>query len=105
MERIRRGDVWLVDLGMIAKTRPALVLSIAFNDEERALYAVVPHTTALRGGRFEVSVDVPWLKAGAFDLQGIRSLPGSVFVKRLGALSEAQLAGVTQTAKVWLGIA
>jgi hypothetical protein len=25
------------------------------------LYAIVPQTTALRGGRFEVVVNVPWL--------------------------------------------
>ncbi len=55
----RRGEVWMVDLGMAAKARPAVVLSIPFLENERALYAIVPRTTATRGGRFEVVVDVP----------------------------------------------
>jgi len=49
-----RGDFWPVDLGMAAKARPAVVFSIPFLDTERELYAIVPHTTATRGGRFEI---------------------------------------------------
>jgi mRNA interferase MazF len=60
----RRGEVWLADLGMAAKARPAVILSIPFLDNERDLYAIVPHTTATRGGRFEVVIEVPWLQPG-----------------------------------------
>ncbi len=52
----RRGEVWLVDLGLAAKVRPALVISTAFAGHERALYAVMPHTTAVWGTRFEASI-------------------------------------------------
>jgi len=31
-----RGEVWMVDLGMIQKVRPALVLNRAFEDEDRS---------------------------------------------------------------------
>ena len=72
-----RGDVWLVDLGMTAKTRPAVVFNTPFHDNERALFAIIPHTTALRGGRFEVEIKVPWLAHGAFDVQGTRPVPSS----------------------------
>jgi len=34
------------------KARPAVVFNIPFLDHERAVYAIVPHTTALRGSRF-----------------------------------------------------
>ena len=44
----RRGEVWLVDMGYAAKTRPALVLSIPLEEDERALTTVVPHTTSQR---------------------------------------------------------
>jgi mRNA interferase MazF len=74
MPNASRGEVWLVDLGMAAKARPAVVLSIPFLDDERALYAIVPHTTATRGGRFEVVIGVPWLEPGAFDVQGQRAM-------------------------------
>jgi mRNA interferase MazF len=104
MLNARRGEVWLVDLGMAAKARPAVILSVAFSDIERALYAIIPHTTATRGGRFEVVIDVPWLQAGAFDVQGQRNLPASVFIRKLGTLSEPQMAMIVQATRVWLGI-
>ena len=68
MPDIKRGEVWLVDLGMAAETRPAVVFNIPFLDNERAVYAIVPHTTAVRGGRFEVAVTVAWLAPGVFDV-------------------------------------
>jgi len=39
MLNARRGEVWLVDLGMAAKARPAVILSVPFRDDERALFA------------------------------------------------------------------
>ncbi|MBI2926420.1 MAG: type II toxin-antitoxin system PemK/MazF family toxin [Verrucomicrobia bacterium] len=104
MPSARRGEAWQVDLGMVAKVRPAVVLNVPFRDDERAVYAIVPHTTALRGGRFEVVINVPWLERGAFDVQGIRNIPGSVLLRRLGTLNEAQLDAISQGIKVWLGI-
>jgi mRNA interferase MazF len=100
----QRGEVWLVDLGMAAKARPAVVLNIPFSDSERALYAIVPHTTATRGGRFEVIVEVPWLQRGAFDVQGLRHIPGSVFIRRMGLLSQPQTEQILQAIELWLGI-
>ena len=38
-----RGEVWLFDLGMAAKTRPVLVVSVAYGDTDRAIVTVVPH--------------------------------------------------------------
>ena len=32
-----RGEVWLVDLGLAAKVRPCLVLSVPVTDADRAL--------------------------------------------------------------------
>ena len=104
MLNAKRGEVWLVDLGMAAKARPAAVLSIPFLDNERAVYAIVPHTTATRGGRFEVVIDVPWLLPGAFDVQGQRNIPGSVFMRRMGTLSEPQMAMILQATRLWLGM-
>lgn len=104
MPNARRGEVWLVDLGMTAKVRPALICSTSFRDDERALFAIVPHTTALRGGRFEVIVNVPWLEHGAFDVQGLRNIPGSVLVRRLGVLNQSQMEVIVPAIKVWLEI-
>ena len=53
-----RGEVWLVDLGMAAKVRPALVVSVPAEDIDRALVTLVPHTTSPRQSRFEVAAAV-----------------------------------------------
>jgi mRNA interferase MazF len=52
MEPDRRGEVWIVDLGYTAKTRPAVVVSVPPLETERALVTLVPHTTNPRGTRF-----------------------------------------------------
>jgi mRNA interferase MazF len=104
MPNAKRGEGWLVDLGMTAKIRPAVIFNTPFRDDDRALYAIVPHTTALRGGRFEAGMDVPWLENGAFDAQGLRHIPGSVLVRRLGALNELQMETILRAIKIWLEI-
>jgi len=91
MTKPKRGEVWLVDMGYAAKVRPALVLSIPLLDDERVLTTVVPHTTSVRGTRFEAPTNVGWLKSGAFDAQGIGTYPTVKLMKKLGALPHEQL--------------
>ena len=105
MPNATRGEVWQVDLGMVAKARPALIVSIPFANNERAVYAIVPHTTSVRGGRFEIQVNVPWLQAGAFDLQGLRNVPGTVLLRRLGQPSSQDMRPIFEGGKQWLGLA
>ena len=82
----RRGEVWLVDLGLAAKVRPALVISIPADDIDRALVTLVPHTTSPRQSRFEAVVSVPFLKAGVFDAQNLVTIPHAKLIRRLGTL-------------------
>jgi mRNA interferase MazF len=51
-----RSEVWLVDLGLTTKVRPGLVISVPAGPQDRALTALVAHTTSLRSSRFEVAV-------------------------------------------------
>jgi mRNA interferase MazF len=99
-----RGEVWLVDLGMAAKVRPALVISIPANDTDRALATLVPHTTSARQSRFEAAVSVPFLRAGVFDAQNLVTIPHAKMVRHLGTLSSAQLAVVERAVRLWLGL-
>jgi len=85
-----RGEVWLLDLGMAEKVRPALVISVAFRDADRALITIVPHTTSLRGSQFEIPVSVPFLKAGAFVVQGVSTYPHVRAIRKLGVLKPDQ---------------
>ena len=99
-----RGEVWLVDLGMAEKVRPALIINVAFSDTDRALYTVIPRTTSLRGSRFEIRVDVPFLKTGAFLVQNPVTVPPPRLVRRLGHLDAQQLSRVEGGIKDWFGL-
>jgi len=104
MPTAKRGEGWQVDFGLAAKVRPALVLNVAFLDNERALYAVIPHTTAPRGTRFEVSMNVPGLDAGVFDVQGLRSIPPPALVRHRATLTTDQLAQIETAVKQWFSL-
>jgi mRNA interferase MazF len=70
-----RGELWLVEPGMAAKVRPALVVSVPADDADRALVTIVPHTTSPRASRFEVAVSVSVLRAGVFDAENLITIP------------------------------
>ncbi len=101
----RRGEVWLVDLGMVAKIRPCLVLSIPANDEnDRVLTTLVPHTTSTRGSRFEIGIASRFLKTGAFDVQNVITIPTIKMIRRLGELTSDEMLEIETGLKVWLGL-
>jgi mRNA interferase MazF len=86
MQIPRRGEVWLIDFGLVGKTRPALIVSVAFGNQDRALITVIPHTTSLRGSPFEIATPVSFLKPGAFLVQGVTLFPTVRAIHRLGKL-------------------
>lgn len=97
MPRTQPGEVWLVDLGLVAKTRPCVVLSDFPADDELALIVIVPHTTALRGNRWELDIPKPFLKPGAFHLQQIQAVSIARLEKRLGTLSNEEFQLLKET--------
>ncbi|MBI1310114.1 type II toxin-antitoxin system PemK/MazF family toxin [bacterium] len=99
-----RGDVWIVDLGPVAKIRPAVVVSIPFEDQDRALITLIPHTTSVRGSRFEVASQARFLKRGAFDAQNPISIPPPHLVRRLGRIHSDELTAGEAAMTRWLGL-
>ena len=99
-----RGEVWLADLGIAAKIRPALVLSVRPDPQDRVLLALVPHTTSVHGTRFEVAMPKPFLKSGAFDPQGLVTVAPPRLVRKLGDLNAAEMALVEDAVKRRLGL-
>ena len=81
------SEVWLVDLGMTAKVRPCLVLSDYPADDELALVVVIPHTTALRGNRWEHPCPKPFLRQGVFHVQQIQPVSLPRLERKLGELT------------------
>lgn len=104
MSSTERGEVWLVDLGYVAKVRPCLVISIPPLNQDRALVTVIPHTTGRRGSRFEVDIQVKFLRDGVFDVQNIMTIPNAKLLRKLGELTTKQLAGVEEVLLFWLGL-
>lgn len=104
MPKARRCEIWIVDLGMVQKNRPAVILSIDYLDHERAVVTYVPRTTSLRQTRSEVLHDAPGFDSGAFDAQGIGGVPDVRLLRRVGLLSPGTLREVEKAVKAWLGL-
>ena len=86
-----------MDFGLAAKVRPALILSDYPADNELALLVVIPHTTSVRGNRWELSIPKQFLKPGAFHLQQVQPISLSRFDARLGALTPEEFKRVKDT--------
>lgn len=86
----------MVDFGTVAKQRPVLVLAYPQPADARALVVVVPLTSQWRGLRGEVDIGKPrWLpKHSAVNVQGFASIDHHALLRKLGRLSEEQLAEV-----------
>lgn len=104
MPNAKRGEIWIVDFGMAAKIRPALVLGCDIADEDRMLVAVVYHTTALRESRYEVPMRVDGLENGGFDAQSLYTVPAVKLIRRRAVLMAGQLKEVEVRVKLWLGL-
>ena len=104
MSSPQQGEIWIVDLGPVAKTRPAMVVSVPLLDEDRALVTIVPHTTSTRQTRFEVPVTARFLKPGAFEVQNIQTISLAKFVRRLGMLPDGDFERIETMLRQWLGL-
>ena len=100
MPRANPGEVWIVHLGLAAKIRPCLVLSDYPADDELALLIVVPHTTAVRHNRWELSIPKAFLKPGVFHLQQLQAVPIVRLERRVGVLTDAEFQSVKASRSV-----
>ncbi len=91
MRSVNPGEVWMIDFGMAAKVRPALLLTGEPAADELDLVTVLLHTTALRGNRWELAIDRPFLKPGAFHLQQVQTISTVKLERRLGVLSGEEM--------------
>lgn len=104
MPQATRGEVWIADLGMIGKVWPVSVLSVAFNETERALITCVPRTTSLRGTRFEIRHPARHLPEGGFECQQLITISNVKLERRLGPVDPATPAHVEQAVRAWLSL-
>jgi mRNA interferase MazF len=102
MPRARRGEIWMADLD-VAKVRPVLILSIEYQDNERAVVTYVIRTTSVRGPQYEVHYEARGMPTGAFDAQGLASIPDVKLERRLGVVDGETLVKVEDAVCTWLG--
>ena len=62
-----------------------------------------PHTTSSRGSRFEVNIQIRFLKPGVFDVQNLVTIPHAKLLRKLGELASEQLMQVEDILLFWLG--
>ncbi|HCN28703.1 MAG TPA: transcriptional regulator [Verrucomicrobiales bacterium] len=87
------GEVWMVDMGMMGKIRPTVVVLDDQFPVERSLIVHVPITSQNRGSCLEVSLGhLRFLSPESVaNVQGIGSLPKARFERKLGVLPEADM--------------
>ncbi|MGA2117786.1 MAG: type II toxin-antitoxin system PemK/MazF family toxin [Bryobacteraceae bacterium] len=88
---------------MAGKVRPALVVSVGFGDADHALVTIVSHTTGIRGSPFEIPAGAPFLKPGAFLVQGVSTYPQVRAIRKLGMHKPEQFDLVFAGLLRWLG--
>ena len=100
MPRAKCGEIWMADLGLAAKVRPVLVLSVAYEGQERAIVSYVIRTTSLRDTQYEVRHETRGMPNGAFDAQGLGSIPE---YRRSNPKGKSEtLAKVEKAVRAWL---
>ena len=98
------GEVWFVDLGMVGKSRYALVLA-AQTDARLALASVVLITTHFEDTPYEVTLPrVPWLRLQSYiNVQSIQPVKFTEFVRKAPGKFEARIISQVEAAlKRWL---
>lgn len=83
------GEIWLADLGLVAKTRPVVIVSREDADPPRALVLYVPLTTQRRNSPYEVPLPrLPFLdRESVANVQGLGSLATVRLERKIGRLS------------------
>lgn len=102
----QRGEVWFVDLGLVAKPRYALVLA-AECDARLAVASVVLVTTQFDGTKYEVTLPrVRWLREQSYiNVQSIQPVKFTEFVRKApGTFGVGVMSDVEAALKRWLGI-
>jgi mRNA interferase MazF len=105
MTGFKRGDVVVVDLGMSAKVRPCVVVSVSNPDRQRNMSVVVPMTTEIRGGECEVHFPKPaWLRQeSVVNVLGIAGVDNAKIERRISAFPAEKMVEIESVLKRILG--
>jgi mRNA interferase MazF len=100
------GEVWLADLGLVAKTRPVVIVSRNDTQPPRALIIYVPLTTQYRGSEYEVILPrLKFLRQDSYaNVQGLASIPTIRLERKLGVLPDDVMLEIKQALRFALDL-
>jgi mRNA interferase MazF len=106
MPSFERGDVVIVDLGMTAKVRPCVVVSVSKPERQRNMSVVVPMTTEIRGGECEIAFPKPaWLRQeSVVNVLGIAGVDNAKIERRISAFPADKMSEIETVLKRLLGL-
>jgi mRNA interferase MazF len=106
MTSFSRGDVVLVDLGLAAKVRPCVVISVSKPDSQRNMSVVVPLTTEIRGGECEIHFQKPaWLRQeSVVNVLGVAGVDNAKIERRISAFPADKMLEIESVLKRLLGL-
>jgi mRNA interferase MazF len=106
MPSFERGDVVIVDLGMAAKVRPCVVVSVGQPDSRRNMSVVLPMTTEIRGGECQVHFPKPaWLRQeSVVNVLGIAGVDNAKIGRRISAFPADKMSEIESVLKRLLGL-
>ena len=93
------GEIWLADLGLVAKTRPVLIVSRYDPYPPRNLIIYIPLTTQYRGSLYEVALPkLRFLNQQSYvNVQGLGSIERVRLERRLGKLPDNVMTEIKNT--------
>lgn len=102
----RLGEVWMVDMGIAGKIRPAVVILDDIVTVERSLVVYVPVTSQNRGSALEIPLGhLRFLSRDSIaNVQAIGSLPKTRFERKLGTLPAEDLEKIRQAMRAAFGL-
>ncbi|MDB6039971.1 MAG: growth inhibitor [Verrucomicrobiales bacterium] len=101
------GELYLIDLGMIGKVRPAVIVSREdANNGVRAVVICAPLTTQNRGSVYEVPLGKLKVlsKESCVNVQGLTSLGHEKLIRPLGRLTSPQFEAVKKALRFILDL-
>lgn len=107
MERIRRGDIWIVEPAGFPKPRPALVMSINPINDLRPDVLLIPITTKPSPLRVPLaeSPSVTGLKEKSYaKCESVGPVHKSRLKKRIGKISRQQISDIENGVRKVLGL-
>jgi mRNA interferase MazF len=102
----RPGEVWLADLGLVAQSRPVVIVSRYNPNPPRPLAIYVPLTTQDRGSDYEVQLPrLPFLReTGVANIQGVGAIPTGRLERKLGQVPPAVMGQIRAALALAFGL-